>query len=153
MLDAEGTHVGVFSFKDALSQARNKNLDLVEVTRDADPPVVRMVDYGKFSYEQNKLKKARKDTDKKNETKTLQIKIGTGQDTLQLRAKKIREWLDRGYTIHIDLFLFGRYRIMNESFLKGKLENFLTLISGSFSTVGEIKKGGKGYVVVIQPSK
>lgn len=153
VLDEQKVNIGILSTKEAIDLARNKNLDLVEVSDDANPPVARICDYGKFVYGQNKLKKTRKETTKKNETKTLQIKIGTGQDILNLRAKNIRKWLDQGYTVHIDLFLFGRYKTMDETFLKSKLQDFLSMIPGAFSTIGEIRKGGKGFVVVIQPSK
>ena len=94
LIDAEGKNVGVVSLKSALSRASRLNLDLVEVATRSTPPVVRIADYGKYQYEQNKLKKKWADEDKEKGkkrsegTKRTQIKPGTSGDILEMRAKK-----------------------------------------------------------------
>ena len=151
VLGSDGENFGVIPLKKAIAHAREKRQDIVMISPEANPPVVKMVEYGKFVYEQKKLKKTRKESTKKEEIKKLQIKIGTGKDILDIRAKKIREWLDSGYTVRIDLFLSGRHRFMEEAFLTSYLKNFLTHIPDPYSILEDIRKGGKGYVVVIQP--
>ena len=81
LVDADGKSVGVVSIKSAFNQARQVNLDLVEVTAKSRPPVVRIADCGKYQYEQNKMKKKwadqNKEKGKKQEgTKHTQIKRG-----------------------------------------------------------------------------
>ena len=158
LIDAEGNNIGVVSTKEALRQATEVNLDLIEVTAKAKPPVARIADQGKYQYEQNKLKKKWAEQDrekgkKKEETKHTQIKPGTGEDTLALRARKIREWLDNGSRVHVDLFLFGRYKSMDEQFLKNRLAAFVKLIPGEVHLAEEIRKSPKGYSVVLRAKK
>ena len=158
LLDDEGNNVGIVKLHDAIKMAQAKGLDLVEITGKARPPIAKITDHGKHQYELNKLKKQYKEADKekgkvKEETKHTQIKIGTGKDILNLRARKIREWLDDGHTVHLDLYLFGRYKSMDTTFLKQKLQEFLDTIEGEFTLADEIKKSPKGLSVVLHNKK
>ena len=157
LIDAVGGNAGVVSIKNAIAQAREAGLDLVEVTAKSNPPVVRITDYGKYQYEQNKLKKKWADQDKekgkKQEgTKQTQIKPGTSGGILEMRAKKIREWLDNGNRVQVDLFLFGRYKSMDANFLKEKLSSFIKTIPGKVRAIDEIRKSPKGFSITLQPS-
>ncbi len=138
--------------------ASKANLDLVEITAKSNPPVVKITDYGKYQYEQNKLKKKylEKDREKgksKQETKIIQIKPGTDNDMESIKSKKIKEWLDKGYKVKVDLFLFGRYKYMEEDFLKNRLSKFLEKLNGEYSIIEEIKKSSKGYSTTLQSKK
>ena len=156
LIDADGKNVGVVSLRDALSQARKANLDLVEITAKSRPPVVRITDYGKYQYEQNKLKKKWADQDKekgkkgKEEVKQTQIKPGTSGDILVMRTKKICEWLNSGNRVQVDLFLFGRYKSMDERFLKERLSSFIQTIPSDVYTAEEIRKSPKGYSILLR---
>ena len=118
---------------------------------------MKIADHGKYEYEQNKLKRKWAEEDKekgkKKErgTKHTQIKPGTGGDILNMRAKKIRGWLDDGDLVQIDLFLFGRYKKMEPEFLKGKLENFIKTIPGEINKMDEMHKSSKGYTITLKP--
>ncbi len=155
VIDENGDNLGVLATSDALKKAEHAGLDLVEISEKSDPPITRIVDHGKYQYEQNKLKKKNfgKEKSKVGETKSTQIKPGTGEDMKLVRAKKIREWLDEGYKVHIDLFLSGRYKSMEESFLKGKLSSFMESIPGEFLIIQEISKSPKGFSTTIQKKK
>ena len=157
LIDADDNNVGVVPIRKALAQAKQANLDLVEVTAKSRPPVARITDYGKYQYEQNKLKKKWADQDKekgkKQEgTKQTQIKPGTSGGILEMRAKKIREWLDDGNRVQVDLFLFGRYKSMDATFLKEKLSAFIKAVPGKVNPVGAIRKSPKGFSITLQPS-
>lgn len=157
LIDADGKNVGVVSLKEALSRARRANLDLVEVTAKSRPPVVRIADHGKYQYEQNKLKKKWAEQDKEKgkkgqeELKQTQIKPGTSGGILDMRAKKIREWLANGNRVQVDLFLFGRYKSMDESFLKEKLSSFIQTIPSESYTAEDIRKSPKGFSITLRP--
>lgn len=159
LIDAEGKNLGVMSIGEALKKASLSNLDLVEVTPNSKPPIAHITDFGKYQYEQNKLKKqwAQKDKEmgkkKQEDIKQVQIKPGTSGGILQHRATKIREWLNNGSRVQIDLFLFGRYKSMDEKFLKDRLDKFLHIISGDIYMTDDIKKSPKGFSVVLQPDK
>ena len=159
LIDVDGKNVGVIPIKDALQRAAAANLDLIEITAKAKPPVVCIADQGKYQYEQNKLKKKWQEQDKekgrkkKESMKQTQIKPGTSGDTLILRAKKIREWLDNGSRVKVDLFLFGRYKGMNADFLKERLASFIKTVPGEVQMVDPIAKSPKGFSVTLQGKK
>lgn len=149
----------MLSTSEAIKKASLANLDLVEVTSNSKPPIAQITDFGKYQYEQNKLKKkwAQEDKDrgksKQEEIKQVQIKPGTSGGILKHRAEKIREWLDGGNRVQIDLFLFGRYKSMDETFLKERLNTFLKTIPGDVYMADAIKKSPKGFSVILQPDK
>ena len=158
VLDSEGQNLGKMSSREALKLAESKALDLVEISPNAKIPVTKIVDFGKWKYEQNKLKKEwnKKDKEKgklKTETKNIQVKPGTGQDMLDIRARMIREWLDEGHKVKIDLFLYGRYKGMEEGFLKERLTRFIDLIEGEYQVLEDMRKSPKGFSIVIQPKR
>jgi translation initiation factor IF-3 len=78
VISNEGVNLGVLSIKEALAQANALGLDLIEVSPNVNPPIVKIADFGKYQYEQNKKLKKAKAGAKTTETKTIQIKIGTG---------------------------------------------------------------------------
>ncbi len=151
----EGENYGVIETKDALAKARELGLDLIEVTANANPPVCRITDYGKFMYEQKKKDKQVKSKAKVTETKETQVKIGTSSRDMEIKAMKSAAWLKEGHRVKVDLFLWGRYKYMEFNFLKERLERFLAIIPESYKIADEIKKSPKGLSVVIEkdPSK
>ena len=155
LIDADGKNIGVVPIADALRRAKQANLDLIEVTAKSKPPVTRIADQGKYHYEQNKLKKKWAEQDKEKGKKKqevikhIQIKPGTDEGIMSVRGKKIREWLDNGSRVQVDLFLFGRYRSMDEQFLKERLEYFIRTIPGEVHVTEDIRKSPKGYAVTL----
>lgn len=128
-------------------------LDLIEISPDAEPPVAKITDYGKFQYEQKKKQSAAKAKAHTTETKTIQVKIGTGEHDKMLKAKRVAGWLGEGHRVKIDLFLWGRYKYKEFSFLKEQLEGFLQLIPTEYSVADEIKKSPKGLSTTIERAK
>jgi translation initiation factor IF-3 len=87
LLDAEGENLGIFPLAEAMSMAAAQGVDLIEVNAMSRPVIGKLMDFGKYQYEQKKkAQKARTGT-KTTETKSLQIKIGTGDHDLELKAK------------------------------------------------------------------
>ncbi len=141
---------GVLPIKEALQRAQEAGLDLIEVSPNANPPVCRITDYGKFKYELKKKDKEMKAKVVVHETKEAQVKIGTSENDMGIKAKKIAEWLQEGHRVKIDLFLWGRYKYMEFEFLKERLERFLAIIPESYKIADEIKKSPKGLSVAIE---
>lgn len=153
VLGAEGENLGVLSFKDALDEAKKAGLDLIEISPKANPPVAKIMDYGKFQYDENKKQKLAKAKAHTVEVKNVQVKVGTGENDLSLKAKKASEWLREGHRIKIDLFLPGRTKYMDVNFLKERMERLLKLISENYKLDGEPKKSPKGLSVIIEKDK
>ncbi len=153
VISNEGDNLGVLSVKEALEKAESLGLDLIEISPNANPPIVKIADYGKYKYEQNKKQKKTKAGTKLTETKAIQIKIGTGENDLALKAKKASEWLKEGHRIKIELFVSGRSKFMQDSFLKDRLDRVLHLITENFKIAEDFKKGPKGPTITIEKDK
>ena len=84
------------------------------------------------------------------ETKSVQVKVITGDHDQQLKAKRAAEWMSEGHRVKADLFLSGRYKYMEEAFLKERLERFLKIIPIEYKIADPIKKSPKGYTVTLE---
>ncbi len=150
VLDSENKNLGVLSIKDALEMAQNLGLDLIEVGPNANPPLGKIMDFGKYQYEANKKLKKTKAGAKHTETKSIQIKIGTGDHDLELKAKTASKWLKEGHRIKVELFLAGRAKYMDEKFLKERLDRVLHFITEDYKISDAYKKGPKGLTTTIE---
>lgn len=108
MIGEEGEQLGVLDIRDAIRAAREKGLDLVEVAATADPPVCRIVDFGKFQYE---AKKKANEAKKKQVTitvKEVKFRPGTDDHDYDYRMKHAREWLEGGDKVKATIWFRGR---------------------------------------------
>ena len=150
VIGADGKNLGVLSLADALKAAQTAGLDLIEISPSIVPPVAKITDYGKFEYERSKKEKAAKAKVKISETKEVQIKVGTGEHDMGLKAKKAAEWLAEGHRVRAELFLKGRYKGMGEEFLKSRLEKFIQRIPYAYKVAEPIARSPKGFAGVIE---
>jgi translation initiation factor IF-3 len=152
VISNEGENLGVLSIKEAQSEADRLGFDLIEISSGSNPPIVKIANYGKYKYEQNKKQKKAKSGSKITETKSVQIKIGTGENDLALKARRASEWIKEGHRIKIELFLSGRSKYMPDSFLKERLNRILQLITENYKIAEDYKKGPKGPTITLEKS-
>ena len=119
----------------------------------ATPPIAKIADYGKFLYAENKKQKLVKAKTHTVEVKSLQVKVGTSDHDLGMKAKKASEWLKEGHRVKVDLFLPGRTKYMNEAFLKERMERILKLVSENFRIAEAPKRSPKGLTALIERAK
>lgn len=150
VIGAQGENLGVLSFDAAWKAAQEANLDLIEISPNAVPPVAKIMDYGKFQYELKKRENLARSKAKVSETKEVQIKVGTGDHDMTLKAKKAAEWLAEGHRVRAELFLKGRYKGMDEAFLKTRLEKFLLLIPYPYRIAEPVARAPKGFAGIIE---
>ena len=150
VIGPEGENLGLLPLTEALRQAGELGLDLIEISPDAKPPVAKITEYGKFQYAQSKKLKLAKARTHTSEVKNIQIKIGTGEHDLELKAKKVGEWLKDNNRVKIDLFLVGRAKYMEFKFLEERLARILKLIPVAYKIADSVKKGPKGLTMVIE---
>lgn len=150
VIGAAGENLGVISLEEALRAAEAANLDLIEISPNAVPPVAKVMDYGKFQYELKKRESAARAKAKVSETKEVQIKVGTGENDMRLKAKKAAEWLEEGHRVRMELFLKGRYKGMDEAFLKTRLEKFMLLIPYAYKIAEPVARAPKGFAAIIE---
>jgi translation initiation factor IF-3 len=150
VIGATGENLGILTLEQALKAALDAGLDLIEISPNTEPPVAKVADYGRFEYERSKKEKVAKSKVKISETKEVQIKVGTGEHDMGLKAKKAAEWLSEGHRVRAELFLKGRYKGMSEEFLKGRLEKFLSTIPYAFKIAEPTTRSPKGFAAVIE---
>lgn len=150
VIGAKGENLGVISVDEALRAAEEANLDLIEISPKAKPPVAKIMDFGQYRYEKKRKASAVKSKSHVTETKSVQVKIGTGEHDQQLKARRVAEWLSEGHRVKIDLFLWGRYKYMEPAFLKERLDRFLKIIPVEYKVADEVKKSPKGYTVTLE---
>jgi translation initiation factor IF-3 len=108
VIDDEGKKVGIMLTRDAIELARSRGLDLVEVAPQADPPVTRVMDYGKFIYTQQKRSRDAKKKQVATQIKEIKLRVKTEEHDLQTKLKKIVEFLEKGDRVKIRVVYRGR---------------------------------------------
>lgn len=150
VIGPKGENLGQITTVEALRIAEEANLDLIEISPNANPPVAKIMDFGQHRYEKKRKASEVKAKSHVTETKSVQVKIGTGEHDQQLKAKRAAEWLNDGHRVKVDLFLWGRYKYMEESFLKERLERFLKIIPAEYKLADDLKKSPKGFTCTIE---
>ncbi len=153
VIDHNGDNIGVIDTVEALKLAQSHGLDLIEVSPEARPPVAKIADYGKYAYELAKKAKKMKAGARATETKSIQVKIATGEHDLEMKAKRASEWLGEGHRIKVELFLSGRSKGMPDDFLKERMDRFLNFITVEYKVSEPYKKGPKGPIITIERVK
>ncbi len=108
VIDENGKPLGVVETKKAIFLAKDKNMDLVLVAEKANPPVAKILDYGKYKYEQEKLLKKQKGKQKTIQLKEVRLTANISKHDLEVRIKRARDFLENGHKVKISLRIFGR---------------------------------------------
>ncbi len=153
VIGAQGENLGVLTKEDALEQAKLAGLDLIEVSPQADPPVARIADYGKYTYEMSKKQKEVKARAHVTETKNIQISVSIGEHDIMIKAKQAAEWIKEGHRVKIELQLKGRTKYMEEAFLKERMERILAVIPAEYKVAEPLKKIPKSMMIVIEKAR
>lgn len=135
--------------EEALEKARELELDLIEISATAVPPVAKIMDYGKYLYQQEKKSRGAEKSHK-TETKEIQIGINISPHDMKLKAKKADEFLKQGDRVKIDLILRGREKGINRDFVRERLDRFLQIISEKYKIADGPKAGPRGLGVMIE---
>ena len=152
MIGDEGQNYGVLSLQDAIKKAEELGLDLIEISPNAVPPIAKIMDFGKFQYAENKKQKAAKAKSHVTEVKSIQVKVGTGEHDLALKAKQASEWLKEGHRVRVNLFLTGRAKYMEMKFFQERIDRILRLLTEEYKVSDSAKKGPKGVSLMIEKS-
>ena len=152
LIDAEGENVGIVSTDEALRIASEAELDLVEISPNAEPPVCRVMDYGKYKFEQNKKAQQAKKKQKQIQVKEIKFRPGTEEGDYQVKLRKLIEFLQGGDKTKITIRYRGRE--MQHQQLGAQL---LNRIEEDLSDYGDVeqrpKMEGRQLIMVLAPSK
>jgi len=152
LIGPDGGNVGVVSIKQALQIARDADMDLVEVSPNAAPPVCRVMDFGKFIYERAKKEREAKKTQVKIEIKEIRLRPKTNEAHRGFKVDDARRWLLQGHKVRVTVKFRGREMDYPEIALEDLRE-----VAQSLSDVGVIEQSpmmeGRTMLVVLGPGK
>lgn len=108
VIGPDGSQVGVLAIKDALMKAQEANLDLVEIAPNAQPPVCKIIDYGKYRYDQTKREKESKKSQHQVKVKEIKLKPNIDEHDLQTKLKQARQFIEKGNKVKVSCMFRGR---------------------------------------------
>ncbi len=152
VIGEDGTQLGVMKTSEALKLALEKELDLVEVGPSAQPPIVKILDYGKYVYQKERQEKKSGSRPKEQTTKAVRVGFKTGAHDLEFKARKADEFLRDGHIVKVELTLRGREKGVAH-LGKEKLVAFLGRLSEPIVIQREPQRSPYGWVAMIQRDK
>lgn len=108
VVDEEGKQLGILSRAEALQMAMDRELDLVEISPDANPPVVKIVDWGKYNYQRTKQMQKNKRNAKTLELKQMRFGLKISEHDLGVKMRKVADFLEAGHKVKLTIFYRGR---------------------------------------------
>ena len=152
MIGSDGAQAGILSIAEALQLAEEAALDLVEIVPNGEPPVCRVMDYGKFLFEENKKRHAAKKKQKQTQVKEVKFRPGTEEGDYQVKLRNLIRFLTAGDKAKVTLRFRGREMAHQELGLEllKRVQNDLE----SMATVEQFPKmEGRQMVMVLAPLK
>jgi translation initiation factor IF-3 len=152
LIAADGDNKGIVSIDDARREAATSELDLVEIVPTAEPPVCRIMDFGKFLFDQNKKRHAAKRKQKQIQVKEIKFRPGTDEGDYQIKLRNLKRFLEHGDKVKVTLRFRGR-----EMAHQDLGANMLQRVEGDLEELGAVeqypKLEGRQMVMVIAPKK
>ena len=152
VIGADGSQAGVMSRYDALQMALSAELDLVEVSPTAEPPVVRIMDYGKFLFEQNKKAHSAKRKQKQIQVKEVKFRPGTGEADYQIKVRNLTRFLTEGDKAKVTLRFRGR-EMVHQDIGRKLLDRVSTDLAPHAVVEQNPLMEGKQMIMVFAPKK
>ena len=150
MIDAEGNQVGVVPLREALEAAESSGLDLVEVSPNVNPPVCRVMDYGRYKYQQNKKLQEAKRRQSGYQVKEIKIRPMTGDHDLEVKLRHVRRFLENRNKVKISMQFRGREIAYTD--LGRELMQRVVELTSEFAIVEEFPKmEGRRMVMILSP--
>lgn len=150
MTDSNGEQLGIVSLKEAIQKAEEADLDLVEIAPQAKPPVCRIMDYGKFLFEEGKKKAEARKKQKQIQVKEVKFRPGTEEGDYQVKLRNLIRFLESGNKTKVSLRFRGREMAHQELGLK-LLERVAADLDEISSVEQRPKKEGRQMIMVLSP--
>jgi len=150
VVDETGKQLGVIPLEEALRTAYERNLDLIQVTEKVDPPVCKIMDYGKYAYQEKKKEQSAAKKQKTSELKGIRLTFNIGQHDMETRARQAEKFLKDGNKVRIDIVLRGREKALG-NFAREKIGKFLEVLQKfvPYKIERELKKEMRGFSMII----
>jgi len=149
LIDDTGSQLGILPLEEALSKAKEKGLELIQVTEKVSPPVCKIMDYGKYLYSQKKKEKQAKHHHS-GELKGIRLTFGISEHDLETRANQAQKFLKKGSKVRVEMKLKGREKA-HQDFAKEKIQKFVEAVQKEIPVKIErdMKKQPRGITMII----
>ena len=152
LISQTGEQLGVVELKEALAKAKDQELDLVQINKDSDTPVCKMMDYGKHLFDQKKQKAASKKKTKKTQLKEIKFRPGTDENDYQIKMRNIIKFLNDGDKTKITMRFRGRELAHKEIGL-----NLLKRVESDLVDIANVEQEpiseGRQFVMLLSPNR
>lgn len=152
LIDADGNHIGIVPLSEALDRSLEADLDLVEVSPNAEPPVCKIMDHGKFLYEKAKREREARKAQKQIEVKEIRLRPKTSEHHKSFKVRNARRWLEDGMKVKARIRFRGR-----EFHYPEIAHELLSSIAQELSDVGVVEQQpnmeGRTMLMVLAPKK
>jgi translation initiation factor IF-3 len=152
VINEAGEQIGILKLSEALALSEEHGLDLVEISPGAKPPVVKLIGYDKFRYQQKKMEQEQKKKAKKIEVKTIRLSPRIGQHDMEFRAKQTNEFLTDGDLVRVELRMRGREQAY-ANLAEQQIKTFQTLLTVPFRIEVPVKRMGPTLSMTLAPHK
>jgi len=154
LIGEKGEQLGVVSKEDAMRKAWEAKLDLIQVTDKVDPPICKLIDYGKYAYQQGKKERKQTKPNRSGELKSIRLRFGISDHDIETRIKQAQKFFKQGAKVEVNMVLKGRENALFD-FAKKKIDKFLEIIKQTTEIKIEkpLKRQGKGFVMIITQVK
>ncbi len=150
VIDENGDQLGVMTSREALRRAQEAEKDLVEIAPQAVPPVCRIIDYGKFSYEQQKREKIQKKSQQQKELKEIRLRAGTDTHDLDFKVRHSRGFLEDGHKVKASVMFRGR-EIVHQEIGRALLQKFIDALADVSKVDQDMRTEGRVLSVTLAP--
>jgi translation initiation factor IF-3 len=151
LIGEQGERLGVLPLEEALKIAQGSNLDLVEVAPQAEPPVCRLLDWGKYSYERSRKAREARKTQKPVEIKEIRLRPKTGEHDINFKVNRMRGFLEEGYKVKVRVLFRGR-EITHPDIAHQMLSNIVTGLKDIAVVEYYPRMEGRSMFMVLSPA-
>ena len=152
VIDDAGENLGEMKLTEALTQAKEQELDVMEMWKRWDIVIVKILDYGKFLYRQKKLEQKNKQKGKAPDLKTIRITFKIGEHDLDIKRRQAEKFAKDGHPLRINLMLRGRENHYWE-IAEEKVKSFVESLSEIYKADAPVKRSGNMFNVMMKPIK
>lgn len=149
VIDENGVQLGIMSVQEGIRLAQERNLDLIQITEKVEPPVCKIMDYGKYIY---KERKKEKDAAKGHagRLKVIRLTFSISSHDLETKVKLSEKFLKKGYKVKVELVLKGREKALS-GFARNKISQFVEALQKltPIKVERELKKEASGFTIII----
>ncbi|QQG46065.1 MAG: translation initiation factor IF-3 [Candidatus Niyogibacteria bacterium] len=149
VIGPDGKNLGIIKTEEALAKAKEAGFDLIEISPTANPPVAKIMDYGKYRYEEGRKSKSSQ-KGRQSETREIKVGLGTSEHDLEIKAKKASTFLEKGDRIRIEMMLRGRAKYLDPKFLDDRLKRILNYVTVEHQIVEGPQRGPRGPYIMVE---